>query len=150
MARPRWWPSIPLTYRPDPLEDVHIAYSLDGGRTFCQYAGNPVIHVGSADEREPKFGDPKVFWHAPSSQWIMVKYSEAAPRGHVAIYGSLDPAELALSEPFRGPRRGAWCLGNAPTCSPWRSTAIHRKNKWVLKVNICRPGNGTRYFVGCL
>jgi fructan beta-fructosidase len=47
-----------------------VAYSLDKGRTWTKYGGNPVINSGhkwhTHDTR-----DPKVFWHAPSSQWIM-------------------------------------------------------------------------------
>lgn len=48
-----------------------IAYSLDGGRTFTKYAGNPVIDSkkvwNSQDTR-----DPKVFWYAPGSHWVLV------------------------------------------------------------------------------
>ncbi len=43
-----------------------ISYSLDRGRTWTKYAGNPVlVHP----ER-----DPKVFWHQPTGRWIMVLY----------------------------------------------------------------------------
>lgn len=48
-----------------------IAYSLDRGRTFTKYEGNPVIdskHIwNSVDTR-----DPKVFWYAPGNHWVMV------------------------------------------------------------------------------
>ncbi len=47
-----------------------IAYSLDKGRTFTKYEGNPVIDSkdkwGSVDTR-----DPKVFWYAPNKEWVM-------------------------------------------------------------------------------
>jgi fructan beta-fructosidase len=43
-----------------------ISYSLDKGRTWTHYAGNPVLEY---PER-----DPKVFWHAPSNHWVMVMY----------------------------------------------------------------------------
>ena len=45
----------------------HIAYSLDTGRTWTKYAGNPVISIGSCN-----FRDPKVFWHEATGRWIMV------------------------------------------------------------------------------
>lgn len=48
-----------------------IAYSLDNGRTFTKYAGNPVIDSkekwNSKDTR-----DPKVFWYQPGGHWVMV------------------------------------------------------------------------------
>ncbi|MEK7953744.1 autotransporter-associated beta strand repeat-containing protein [Luteolibacter soli] len=43
-----------------------ISYSLDKGRTWTHYAGNPVLVF---PER-----DPKIFWHAPSNKWVMVMY----------------------------------------------------------------------------
>lgn len=48
-----------------------IAYSLDNGRTFTKYDGNPVIDSkeiwNSKDTR-----DPKVFWYEPTKHWVMV------------------------------------------------------------------------------
>ena len=41
-----------------------IAYSLDNGRTFTKYAGNPVIMAADT----PDFRDPKIFWHEESRQ----------------------------------------------------------------------------------
>jgi fructan beta-fructosidase len=66
-----------------------IAYSLDEGRTWTEYEGNPVVkHNGR---------DPKLLWHAASLQWVMVVYSERtglnaeAPKRHgIAIHTSLD------------------------------------------------------------
>lgn len=43
-----------------------ISYSLDKGRTWTHYAGNPIL---TFPER-----DPKVFWHAASNQWVMMMY----------------------------------------------------------------------------
>lgn len=47
-----------------------IAYSLDNGRTFTKYEGNPVIDSkekwNSVDTR-----DPKVFWYEPNGEWVM-------------------------------------------------------------------------------
>jgi len=46
-----------------------MAYSTDGGKTWCKYAGNPVIGHIAADNR-----DPKAIWHAPTERWIMAIY----------------------------------------------------------------------------
>ncbi|HMM03818.1 GH32 C-terminal domain-containing protein [Dysgonomonas sp.] len=48
-----------------------IAYSLDKGRTFTKYAGNPVIdskHIWNSQDTR----DPKVFWYTPGNHWVMV------------------------------------------------------------------------------
>ncbi|MCJ1242922.1 hypothetical protein MMC30_000118 [Trapelia coarctata] len=44
-----------------------IAYSHDNGYTFTKYASNPVLSANST-----QFRDPKVFWYAPTSRWVMV------------------------------------------------------------------------------
>jgi sucrose-6-phosphate hydrolase SacC (GH32 family) len=43
-----------------------ICYSLDHGRTWKRYEKNPILVY---PER-----DPKVFWYAPSSHWVMMMY----------------------------------------------------------------------------
>ena len=43
-----------------------ISFSLDRGETWSKYAGNPVL--------KHAFRDPKVFWHEPTSKWIMILY----------------------------------------------------------------------------
>lgn len=45
-----------------------IHYSLDKGRTWIPYAGNPVL---SFPER-----DPKVFWYEPGKHWVMMLYGD--------------------------------------------------------------------------
>ena len=48
-----------------------IAYSLDKGRTFTKYAGNPVIdskHIWNSQDTR----DPKVFRYTPGNHWVMV------------------------------------------------------------------------------
>lgn len=44
-----------------------MAYSNDRGRTWAKYANNPVIASIAGGTR-----DPKVLWHTPSGQWVMI------------------------------------------------------------------------------
>jgi len=62
----------------------HIAYSLDRGRTWTRYEGNPVVpNQGlSGDER-----DPKIFRHKPTGKWVMVLYVKG---GVARIFNSDD------------------------------------------------------------
>ncbi len=46
-----------------------VAYSTDHGRHFTPYSGNPVVANIYGKNR-----DPKVFWHEPSRQWVMMLY----------------------------------------------------------------------------
>jgi fructan beta-fructosidase len=43
-----------------------INYSTDGGQTFTNYAGNPVVNVAGRD--------PHMLWYAPSNYWVMAVY----------------------------------------------------------------------------
>ena len=46
-----------------------IAYSNDRGRTWTVFEGNPILgHINGGNR------DPKVIWHEPTHQWVMVLY----------------------------------------------------------------------------
>jgi fructan beta-fructosidase len=55
----------------------NIAYSLDNGRSFTKYRGNPVL----GPDR-----DPKVFWYEPAKIWVMALFDD----NYIAIYNSKD------------------------------------------------------------
>ncbi len=124
------------------LEDVHIAYSLDRGRTFTEYTRNPVLRVNN-----PKFGDPKVFWHAPTECWIMAAI-HGAEQGWLDLYASPNLKDWAFLSAFHAPQSvpGMWeCPDLFPLLAPDGS------QRWALKVNTVLPNQGgsvTRYFVG--
>jgi fructan beta-fructosidase len=58
-----------------------IKISYDNGRTFIDYAGNPILkHNGR---------DPKIFWYMPGNHWVMVVWDAGQPKkmslGQVAL-----------------------------------------------------------------
>ncbi|HEX8199764.1 MAG TPA: glycoside hydrolase family 32 protein [Isosphaeraceae bacterium] len=59
-----------------------IALSRDRGRTWTEYAGNPVVtHLGR---------DPRVFWHEPTRRWVMAVYDEHEGKRWIAFYTAAD------------------------------------------------------------
>ena len=58
-----------------------LAYSNDKGRTWLKYEKNPIIAFDGTDDAR----DPKVFWHEPSKQYVMVLYRR--PNGNDKLKG---------------------------------------------------------------
>jgi len=59
-----------------------IVYSNDRGRTWTEYAGNPVVKHGGRD--------PRLLWHATTKQWVMAVYHEAGKTQSIAFHTSPD------------------------------------------------------------
>ena len=60
----------------------NLAYSVDGGKTFVKYEGNPTIpHIIGGNR------DPKIFWHKPSNQWVVALYLDGED---YALFASKD------------------------------------------------------------
>ncbi|GAA1218059.1 glycoside hydrolase family 32 protein [Prauserella alba] len=121
-----------------------LAYSSDRGRTWTKYSGNPVIpNSGEAD-----FRDPKVFWHAPTSRWVM----SIAVGDRIRFYGSpnlLQWEQLSEFGANHGAHGGVW---ECPDLFQLPVDGDHRRGKWVLIVSI-NPGgpaggSGMQYFLG--
>jgi fructan beta-fructosidase len=59
-----------------------IAYSNDRGRSWNEYAGNPVIkHAGR---------DPRILWYEPTKHWVMAVYDETGGTRSIAFHSSPD------------------------------------------------------------
>lgn len=122
-----------------------LAYSTDRGRTWTKYANNPVIDIGSRD-----FRDPKVFWHAPTKQWVMVVALAAEKR--CRFYGSPDLKRWTVLSEF-GPA-GAKGTPNweCPDLFELPILGEPGQTRWVLHINIgggsAAGGSGGQYFVG--
>jgi fructan beta-fructosidase len=71
-----------------------IVWSLDKGRTWAEYPGNPVVrHQGR---------DPRLLWHAPTKRWVMAVYDEEGGRRDVAFYSSADLKAWAFESRIGG------------------------------------------------
>lgn len=119
------------------LQNQHIAYSLDNGRTWTKYEGNPVLDLKRKD-----FRDPKVFWHAPSKKWVM---TVVFPEEHIVqLYGSPDLKHWNLLSTFGpdGDTNGIW------ECSDLLRVPVKGKTgqyKWAL---INSVSTTMQYFIG--
>ena len=70
-------------HAPEPVPYTQsIAYSLDRGRSWIKFEGNPVLgHIAGSNR------DPKVLWHGPTGKWVMALYLD---KNDFALYGSKD------------------------------------------------------------
>ena len=124
------------------IENIGVAYSLDKGDTWVKYENNPVLlNSGNRD-----FKDPKVFWHEPTKQWIMV----LAVSGRIHLYSSKNLKEWVFISEFGkniGDEEYTWGspdLFELPVSNGDES-------KWILTVNVHFGFSGewfTGYFVG--
>ncbi|MEQ8474070.1 MAG: glycoside hydrolase family 32 protein [Marinoscillum sp.] len=119
-----------------------IALSLDNGRTWTKYKGNPVLNNPGIRD----FRDPKVSWNEKLNKWVMI----LAVKDHVTIYSSPDLKNWAFESEFGndiGAHGGVWeCPDLFPLTDDSGST------HWVMLVSINpggpQGGSATQYFVG--
>ncbi len=119
-----------------------IAYSLDKGRTWVKYEGNPVLkNPGIRD-----FRDPKVIWDEDSGQWVM----SLAVKDHINFYTSPNLLNWKLASEFGknlGAHGGVW---ECPDLFPLVDS--QGMKKWVLIVSLNpggpQGGSASQYFVG--
>ncbi|MEZ5069598.1 MAG: glycoside hydrolase family 32 protein [Bacteroidales bacterium] len=125
----------------DVFQVQSLAFSLDRGRTWTKYGGNPVLaNPGIRD-----FRDPKVSWFADRSCWIMV----LAVQDRVHFYSSPDLRTWTRESEFGpgwGTHEGVW------ECPDLFPMDLYGQQKWVLLVSVNpggpQGGSGTQYFVG--
>jgi sucrose-6-phosphate hydrolase SacC (GH32 family) len=125
-----------------------MAYSLDRGRSWVQYAGNPVIPLPPAPYVS-HFRDPKVFWYAPEHKWVMVL---ALPDHHkTLLYSSKDLMHWDWMSEF-GPSNAVGGVWECPDLFELPVDGDATRKKWVLVVSL-NPGgpaggSGIQYFTG--
>jgi fructan beta-fructosidase len=122
-------------------EHQSLAYSLDEGRTWQKYAGNPVLpNPGLKDLR-----DPKVFWYAATARWVM----SLAAGDHITFYASPNLKDWTKLSEFGhtlGAHGGVW------ECPDLIPLMLEGQQHWVLFVSLNpggpNGGSATQYFVG--
>jgi fructan beta-fructosidase len=118
-----------------------IAYSLDEGKTWTKYSGNPVLqNPGISD-----FRDPKVRWYEPQKKWVMT----LATKDRITFYSSPDLKKWTRESEFgadAGAHGGVW------ECPDLFPLTHNGKQVWVLIVNINpggpNKGSAGQYFLG--
>lgn len=131
-----------FTYHKDHHETQNLAYSLDRGRTWTKYAGNPVI---PAPRLFKDFRDPKVFWHR--DRWVM----SLAAKNKIIFFTSANLKRWEQSGNFGG--------GYGSTSGVWETPDLFQlrvddsdETRWLLTVGVGdgapAGGSGTQYFIG--
>jgi fructan beta-fructosidase len=123
------------------FQNQSLAYSLDNGKTWVKYNGNPVLkNPGITD-----FRDPKVMWYEPQKKWVMT----LATKDRITFYSSPDLKDWKKESEFgsdRGAHGGVW------ECPDLFALDHNGKKVWVLIVSINpggpNKGSATQYFVG--
>ncbi|HPF11082.1 MAG TPA: glycoside hydrolase family 32 protein [Flavobacteriaceae bacterium] len=120
-----------------------IAFSLDDGDTWTKYGGNPVIQNKGLKD----FRDPKVFWYAAQSKWILTLVAG----DHAKFFESTNLKDWKLMSEFgknQGAHGGVW---ECPDLFPLFVEGTD-ETKWVLLISMNpgapNGGSGTQYFIG--
>ncbi|RYD48226.1 MAG: 2,6-beta-D-fructofuranosidase [Verrucomicrobiaceae bacterium] len=82
-------------YVPGKKTEQGLAYSLDGGKSFVKYTGNPVVPHIAGENR-----DPKILWHEPTGKWVMVLYIDGPEYG---IFTSPDLVKWTRTDTYEIP-----------------------------------------------
>ncbi len=123
------------------FQNQSIAYSLNDGKTWTKYTGNPVVkNPGIRD-----FRDPKVMWYEKGKKWIMT----LATLDHITFYSSKDLKSWIKESEFGkevGAHGGVW------ECPDLFPLDYKGQKIWVLLISINpggpNGGSATQYFTG--
>ena len=117
---------------------VGIAYSNDRGRTWTKHEGNPILR--HPDDNKD-FRDPRVFWHSPTSKWILVLSRGYTKPGN--MYESTNLKEWKLL--------GEVPNGECPDLFELPVEGHPSETKWVYVAGdypMAPNGVGVKYFIG--
>lgn len=106
-----------------------IAFSLDKGRTWHKYPGNPVLPTLVRYNR-----DPKVMWYEPQQEWIMVLFLD---KEEYAIFSSSNLKDWKETDRFK--------LAGADECPDFFEMSVENEpsvRKWIF------TGANSTYIIG--
>ena len=124
-----------------------LAYSTDGGKTFTNYDGNPILSAAI-----PDFRDPNMFWNDEINAWNLI----LAAGQEMRIYSSPNLIDWKEESRFGlgyGNHKGVWECPDLMKVDVLDAKGNKTgRAKWVLVCNI-NPGgpfggSATQYFVG--
>ncbi|WP_395744344.1 sulfatase-like hydrolase/transferase [Prosthecobacter sp.] len=116
-----------------------LAFSNDAGKTFELYQGNPLLVTPATKDR-----DPKIFYHEPSSAWIMVlSLSRNNKDREHATYGIFRSPDLKSWKLIQELGPGSW-YWECPDMFELPIDGDSTKTKWVFQ-----KGSGD-YILGTL
>jgi len=123
------------------FQNQSIAFSLDEGKTWTKYVGNPVLKTPNLKD----FRDPKVIWHEPTQKWIM----SLAVADHVELYSSPNLMNWTKESEIG---KNLFAHGGVWECPDLLSFNHFGKTIWVLLVSMNpggpNGGSATQYIVG--
>lgn len=111
-----------------------LAYSVDKGRTWEKYEGNPILPYDEKDDAR----DPKVIWHEPTQKWVMALYrktSELDESKGVSFYTSDNLVDWEWKSHING-------FYECPDLIQLQVSNRPEEQKWILF-----DGDGS-YFIG--
>lgn len=131
-----------------PRQQQSMAYSIDKGRTWTKYMGNPIIKNEKWDNIPDDFRDPKVIWYKDSQKWIM----SLAVKDHIEFWSSYNLKDWTKESEFG---HGVGSHGGVWECPDFIELSVDNdvtNKKWVLLVSINpggpNGGSATQYFIG--
>jgi fructan beta-fructosidase len=123
------------------FQNQSIAYSLDEGKTWTKYAGNPVLKTPNLKD----FRDPKVIWHEPTQKWIM----SLAVADHVEFYSAPNLINWTKESEIG---KNLFAHGGVWECPDLLPINKNGKIIWVLLVSMNpggpNGGSATQYILG--
>ncbi|WP_120519784.1 glycoside hydrolase family 32 protein [Arthrobacter celericrescens] len=132
--------------RPSGIQAQSLAYSLDHGKSWQKYKGNPVLDLAPSSKN---FRDPKLTWYEPGKYWVMT--TVVADAQVVKLFKSTDLLHWDHLSDFSGvgAQGGLW---EVPELMQMDVAGGNGLKKWVMLLSInpgaIAGGSGMQYFVG--